>query len=135
MRIRSFACLVPTAVALCATVSATAQLPTPIPLSSGAPGVPQFAVDPNAAKALPGAWMLGQVSGVAVDAAGHIGRSQWPRSLTPSESGAAQTPPASTCCVPAPPVIEFDRDGSVIRAWGGPNSQFHWPDSEHSIHV
>jgi DNA-binding beta-propeller fold protein YncE len=32
-------------------------------------------------------------------------------------------------------VIEFDRDGSVIRGWGGPNSQFHWPDSEHSIYV
>jgi DNA-binding beta-propeller fold protein YncE len=37
--------------------------------------------------------------------------------------------------VAAPPVIEFDRDGSVVRAWGGQNEKFHWPDVEHSIYV
>ena len=23
------------------------------------------------------------------------------------------------CCVPAPPVIEFDPEGKVVNAWGG----------------
>ena len=113
----------------------TPPLPSPAPLSTGAPGVPRFVVDPNWPKPLPGKSMLGQVSGVAVDGSGNVWIVQRPKSLTPSESGAAQTPPASECCEPAPPVIEFDRDGNVLRAWGGPNDKFHWPDSEHSIYV
>jgi DNA-binding beta-propeller fold protein YncE len=32
-------------------------------------------------------------------------------------------------------VVEFDRDGTVLRAWGGPSSRYHWPESEHSIYV
>jgi DNA-binding beta-propeller fold protein YncE len=137
--IRAVAGQVPAAVvlaaALCVGVSAAAQLPTPTPLSSGRPSTPHFEVDPFWPKPLPGKWMLGQVAGVAVDAQGHIWIVQRPASLTPSEVGAAQNPPLSECCVPAPPVIEFARDGSVMRAWGGPNSRFHWPDVEHSIYV
>jgi DNA-binding beta-propeller fold protein YncE len=39
------------------------------------------------------------------------------------------------CCVPAPPVIEFSPDGTVLRTWGGPGAGFEWPESEHGIHV
>ena len=39
------------------------------------------------------------------------------------------------CCVPAPPVIEFAPDGTVARAWGGPDEGYEWPESEHGIHV
>ena len=54
--------------------------------------------------------------------------------------GAAQQPPLSECCVPAPSVIEFDAAGNVVRAWGGPvgqegDSVRSWPRSEHGIHV
>jgi DNA-binding beta-propeller fold protein YncE len=110
-------------------------LPAPTPLSSGAPGIPRFVADPWWPKPLPGSWMVGQVSGVAVDAQDHVWIIQRPNSLTPSEAGAVQAPPIAECCVPAPPVIEFDGSGTVLRAWGGPTDQYHWPESEHSIYV
>jgi DNA-binding beta-propeller fold protein YncE len=37
--------------------------------------------------------------------------------------------------VPAPPVIEFDSEGNVLRAWGGPNGGYDWPENEHGIFV
>lgn len=79
--------------------------------------------------------MLGQVSGVAVDAHDHVWIIHRPSSMTPSETGAAQHPPIADCCVSAPPVLEFDRAGNVVRAWGGPSAQYHWPASEHTISV
>jgi len=79
--------------------------------------------------------MVGQVSGVAVDQHDHVWIIHRPASLTPSEAGAAQNPPIADCCVAAPPVLELDRDGRVLRAWGGPSNQYHWPASEHSIYV
>ena len=39
------------------------------------------------------------------------------------------------CCVPAPPVIEFDPNGEGVRSWGGPGEGFEWPQNEHGIHV
>jgi hypothetical protein len=44
------------------------------------------------------------------------------------------------CCDPAPPVIQFDPDGNVVRAWGGPGEGYEWPATgmgvgEHGIHV
>lgn len=113
----------------------TNELPVAVPLTSGGPGVPRFAVDPAWPQPLPGNWMLGQVSGVAVDRQDHVWIIHRPASLTPSEAGAAQRPPIADCCVAAPPVLEFDRDGRVLRAWGGPSAQYHWPESEHSIYV
>ena len=32
-------------------------------------------------------------------------------------------------------VLEFDADGTFLRAWGGPGTGFDWPDSEHGIFV
>jgi DNA-binding beta-propeller fold protein YncE len=37
------------------------------------------------------------------------------------------------CCIPAPPVIEFDQQGNVVHAWGGPGQGFEWPESNHGI--
>jgi len=113
----------------------TPPMPAPVPLTSGGPGVPHFVVDPSWPKPMPGNWMVGQVSGVAVDSHDHVWIIHRPKSLTTSEAGAVQSPPIADCCVPAPPVLEFDRDGTVLHAWGGPSAQYHWPDSEHSIYV
>jgi DNA-binding beta-propeller fold protein YncE len=127
------------ALAMGAGVSARAQmttsLPAPVPLTSGESGVPRFTVDASWPKPMPGNWMVGQVSGVAVDRHDHVWIIHRPKSLTPSEAGATQTPPIADCCTPAPPVLEFDRDGTVLRAWGGPTADYHWPESEHSIYV
>ena len=42
---------------------------------------------------------------------------------------------AATCCVPAPPVLEFDQEGNLIGHWGGPGQGYDWPDSNHGITV
>ena len=113
----------------------TQSLPAPVPLTTGGPTVPRFEVDAAWPQPMPGNWMVGQVSGVAVDSHDHVWIIHRPASLTPSEAGAAQNPPIADCCTAAPPVLELERDGRVIRAWGGPSSQYHWPESEHSIFV
>jgi DNA-binding beta-propeller fold protein YncE len=79
--------------------------------------------------------MVGQVSGVAVDAHDHVWIIHRPASLAPSEAEAAQLPSLMDYFVPAPPVLQFDADGHLLRAWGGPSTQYHWPESEHSIYV
>jgi NHL repeat len=96
---------------------------------------PTFQVDPFWPKPLPNNWLLGQVAGIAVDAEDDIWIIQRPASLTEDEAGAAQDPPRSDCCIPAPPVIEFDSDGNVLQAWGGPAPGYDWPENEHGIFV
>jgi hypothetical protein len=104
--------------------------------SSGAPaaagkGVPQFQVDPYWPKPLPNNWMLGQVSGLFVDPQDHIWIANRPRSLQPhdkyKEAGQAD------CCIPAPSILEFDAEGNMLHAWGGPGDGYEWPDNEHGI--
>jgi DNA-binding beta-propeller fold protein YncE len=96
---------------------------------------PRFVVDPFWPKPLPNKWLLGQVAGIAVDAEDHIWIVQRPASLTVDEAGAAQNPPRSDCCIPAPPVMEFDSEGNLLRAWGGPGPGYEWPENEHGIFV
>jgi outer membrane protein assembly factor BamB len=94
-----------------------------------------YTVDPFWPRPLPNQWILGQVAGVAVDAQDHVWIVHRPGSLTPQEAGAAQDPPLSECCFPAPPVIEFDPEGNVVQAWGGATSDHPWPGNEHGIHI
>lgn len=104
-------------------------------VSAGAAGVPRFAVDISWPKPLPNQWVLGEIGGIAVDARDHIWVYQRPRSLTDDERGAASDPPSSKCCRPAPPVLEFDAEGNLLSAWGGPGPGFEWPEREHGIFV
>jgi len=39
------------------------------------------------------------------------------------------------CCTAAPPVLEFDQAGNLLRHWGGPGPGYEWPDSNHGIFV
>ncbi|HZR72192.1 hypothetical protein [Bradyrhizobium sp.] len=97
--------------------------------------IPTFAVDAAWPKPLPNNWILGQVGGITVDSEGYIWLIHRPRSLTDDEKGATLTPPRSKCCVPAPPVLEFDADGNLLRAWGGPGEGYEWVGREHGIEV
>src|SRR5581483_8644977 len=94
---------------------------------------PRFEVDPLWPKPLPNHWILGQTIGVSVDAQDHVWIIHRTGSLEPSEQHA--TPPTAQCCAPAPPVLEFDRDGTLIGHWGGPGDGYDWPDSNHGITV
>lgn len=91
---------------------------------------PSFMVDPFWARELPNNWILGQVSGVAVDAQDHVWIVHRPLTLDARQRGED-----GMCCVPAPPVIEFAPDGTVLRSWGGSGEGFEWPESEHGIYV
>jgi hypothetical protein len=35
----------------------------------------------------------------------------------------------------APAVMEFDREGNLLQAWGGPGPGYDWPANEHGIFV
>ena len=35
----------------------------------------------------------------------------------------------------APPILEFDPDGNLVKAWGGPGEGYAWPTSNHGITI
>src|SRR5690349_12444197 len=106
-------------------------------VSAGAK-IPGFIADAGWPQKLPNNWLIGQVGGLYVSADDHVWVYQRPRSLTTDESaltgvaGTKDGKPVSVlgfarpygvlgdCCAPAPSVMEFDADGKLIRAWGGP---------------
>jgi len=104
-------------------------------------------VDAAWPKPLPNSWLIGQVGGLAVDKHDHIWINQRPRSLSDDEKGAVPNPPTRTeprsvCCKPAPSVMEFDAEGNLLQAWGGPEDPSKckapaclWPENEHGIFV
>ncbi len=96
---------------------------------------PKFAVDAAWPKTLPNNWIMGQASGVAVDGDDHIWVVQRPKTLTDDERAAALEPPRTKCCRPAPPVLEFDQQGNLLRSWGGPGQGYDWPQNEHGIYI
>ena len=102
---------------------------------SAVPGGAGFAFDPTWPKPLPDNWTLGSVVGVAMDSRDHIWIVQRPSSLSSQERGADDDPPLAECCRPAPPVIEFNQEGDVVQAWGGPGDGYEWPESEHGIFI
>jgi len=98
-------------------------------------GVPQFKVDPYWPKPLPSNWILGQVAGIAADREDRIWIVHRPATLVDDEKGALANPPSTKCCTPAPPVLQFDAQGNLLRSWGGKGSGYDWPESEHGIFV
>ncbi len=132
MSARGSAALVAFALSLCAGGCAStggAQPPT-----RGQPPA-DLEIDARWPKPLPNNWILGQVAGIAVDADDHVWIIQRPKSLTDDERGASLEPPVSKCCVAAPPVMELDGEGHLLRAWGGPGQGYDWPSNEHGISV
>jgi hypothetical protein len=108
-------------------------------LAAAAPALaqdaPQFRPDPFWPKPLPGNWILGQVAGLATDRNDRVWIVHRPRSLLDDEKGATANPPATKCCTAAPPVMELDADGNLLRSWGGPGQGYDWPKTEHGIFV
>ncbi len=97
--------------------------------------VPVFEVDPLWPKPLPNHWILGSTIGVGVDSKDHvfiIHRGAGTLNAR-TEMGAATDPPTGECCVPAPPILEFDPDGNLVNAWGGPGEGYDWPTSNHGL--
>lgn len=119
----------------------------PVTAQRGEHVAPEFKVDPFWPKPLPNDWLLGQVAGIDVDAQDDVWLVQRPHTLTESERGLEIS--RSMCCLPAPPVMEFDARGHVRQAWGGPadctppdgvnpvvgGDCYEWPQNEHGLFV
>jgi hypothetical protein len=137
---------------------------------------PEFEVDASWPLALPDNWLIGQVGGIAVDRDDNIWILQRARTLTGDEAGATDAyvdpatgevatndegipidalgnerpyGPIAVCCLPAPAVMQFDPEGNLLQAWGGPADPGFvgeggrcdpadgctWPAGEHGIYV
>jgi DNA-binding beta-propeller fold protein YncE len=96
---------------------------------------PRFEVDPFWPKPLPNRWVLGQTIGVSADSHDNIWIIHRPGSLEAGERHAEGNPQVASCCVAAPPVLEFDQAGNLVRSWGGPGQGYDWPISNHGITV
>jgi len=94
---------------------------------------PRFEVDPMWPKPMPNHWLLGNTIGVGVDSRDHVFIIHRGATLEEKEVYATANPPASECCQPAPPVLEFDAEGNLVKAWGGPGEGYEWPGSNHGI--
>src|SRR5260370_17180120 len=76
---------------------------------------PAYKVDPFWPKPLPDRWVTGEVAGTCLDSNDHlftVNRGSTggpPGNLTGKEAIVGK---------PSPPVIEFDRAGNVVNAWG-----------------
>jgi DNA-binding beta-propeller fold protein YncE len=88
---------------------------------------PTYQVDPAWPRPLPNRWLVGAVVGVAVDSKDHVWVTHRPGTLQPNETRSIWRA--------APPVLEFDPDGNLVSAWGGPGAGYQWPDLEHGIYV
>lgn len=83
--------------------------------------IPTFQVDPSWPK-VPSKWVLGLVSGVAVDARDHVWVLHRPKTVLPDQKDKA-----------APALLEFDMAGNFIQAWGGPGPGYEWFETEHGL--
>lgn len=98
---------------------------------------PRFEVDPMWPKPMPNHWLLGSVIGVGIDSRDHVfiihrGDSTLNQR---TEVGMKANPPIAECCQSAPPIVEFDPEGNLVKAWGGPGEGFTWPASNHGITI
>ena len=102
--------------------------------AGGGGQAPRFEVDPLWPKPLPNHWLLGSTIGVWVDEQDHI----WiihRNTGTLNDNELALDKKVGECCTAAPPVVVFDQEGNLVRAWGGPGAGYEWPQSNHGIHV
>ena len=127
---KSAALLLIALVTLPAAANAQSANAKPAPGSPTADKLPIYVVDPAWPPTLPNDWILGDIRGLFVDDRDHLWIIHMPSSLTPQEIGAAVKPPIADCCIPAPPVLELDPEGKLLRAWGGPGDGYTWFDHQ-----
>src|SRR4051812_3120898 len=128
------------AAVIIAVAAAPALLVAPIrAMQSGkapaAATAPVFEVDPFWPKPLPNHWVLGSTIGVSVDARDHVWILHRPNTVEDNFKAADLNPPLGVCCRVAPPVLEFDQEGTLVSSWGGPGTGYDWPANNHGITV
>lgn len=101
------------------------------------PAPPTYVVDKLWPMPLPQHWILGSVTGIAVDKQNNLWVAHRAASLnTRTEAGLMTNPPsAEECCLPAPPVLQFDNAGKLLGTWGGAGTGYDWPISTGAVVV
>jgi hypothetical protein len=84
---------------------------------TGSPAL-RFTVDNTWPQVLPNNWDIGEVGGLQVDTYNNIWVLQRPGTETADDLYAAQSPPVGGCCMPAPPILEFNTAGVLLNAIG-----------------
>jgi DNA-binding beta-propeller fold protein YncE len=111
--------------------------------SAQAKQVPRFEVDPFWPKPMPNNYVQGMTIGIGISSDDHV---LVIHRANDAGSGLDRTeyavlkegaPRVGECCMPAPPVLEFDQAGNLVRSWGGPSKDgsYDWPESNHGIVV
>ena len=91
--------------------------------AQSAPRPPEFKVDPTWPQ-IPNNWVLGEVTSISVDRHDNIWVLHVPQSVPEAQRANA-----------APPVLEFDTQGKLLKSWGGPANGAPWLGREHGIFV
>ena len=98
----------------------------------GAAQAPRFEVDPTFPKPLPKGMYQGQTIGLWVDSQDHVWIVHRPDVLDDLEGAADRK--TGECCSQAPPILEFDQQGNLLRNWGGQDGPgYQWPQSNHGL--
>ena len=119
MRISNQGCL--SIARCCLLVVVAVGFLSPVPVH--AQQVPRYEVDPFWPKLpLGDGWITGGLGGMCIDSRDHVYIVNR-QNVVPADLNAARL---------APPVIEFDSDGNVVRAWGDPEQL---GDRLHDCHV
>jgi hypothetical protein len=108
----------------------------PVETAAPIPPIPVYEVDASWPKVpFPNNWLIQAVPVVTTDHNDHIWAISRARDLTPDESMATTNPPRGDCCFAAPEILEFDMEGNLINAWGGPGHHPLWPAGPQTIVV
>ncbi len=86
-----------------------------------------FSADKSWPLPLPDKWILGHVTGVAVDQQNRVWVLNRPATITEDETVIGATA--------APPIVVFDQRGKVISSWPLGKRGETWPHREHSIAI
>lgn len=125
------------ALAVAAMGAGQSLLQEPVTAQAGSMvSAPSFVVDPYWPKPLPNQWIIGRTIGIDIDDRDHVfivHRDQDAMFGGATEIGLKMG--VSDCCTPAPPILEFDPEGNLVNAWGGPGDDFTWPASNHGLAV
>lgn len=105
---------------------------TPAAQAQGDEDVPRYVNDPSWPKPFPHHWIMGQIGGLAVDDHDRIWVLQRALAYAVDDQGVKRDlAPADRM----PAVMVFDREGNILKSWGGQGHVPDWPKSEHGLWV
>jgi hypothetical protein len=109
-----------------AVAGRTAPTAGALPPQADSEQIPIFEHDPSWPKPLPNNWGFGETWGIAVDSRDH----PWVLQSTTHKDPAIRDLLAKEGKRLGPPVMEFDAQGNLVQAWGGPGPGYNWPEAD-----